>query len=83
MSSNQERSPEKDVTPAGWVFPTSTARKCHYFPEGGHRSLCGKYGRFKSDHGQPDTGTASRDDCFTCRRKLDVAHSLPPGDDHA
>lgn len=66
------------VEPGGWVFPTMAARKCHYFPQGERRSLCGKYRRFKGDDGQPDTGTPSRDDCAPCRRKLDATRTGAP-----
>jgi hypothetical protein len=57
---------------AGWGYPTSTARKAHYFPEGQVRSLCGKYGRFLPVDIEPDSGIKSPDDCAPCRRKLEA-----------
>lgn len=54
----------------GWMFPHG-ARKAHFFRE--LRSLCGSYGMFpiESVMLQEDTGTASRDDCAGCRRRLE------------
>ena len=54
--------------PSGWGFPGS-ARKAHYF-HGDAESLCGRWwftGRL-----EPDTGTASLDDCVACRRKFEA-----------
>lgn len=54
-------------TRSGWGYPTSTARKVHYFRGG--RSLCGKYGAFMVEL-QADNGRPGPDDCVACTRKL-------------
>lgn len=53
----------------GWAFPTSEARKVHYFPAPNGRSLCGKYGSFGLDL-QPGAGSGGIY-CAPCSRKLD------------
>lgn len=64
-----------------WLYPTAEARKPHAFlpftsdtpgvdeKQSGKRSLCGKYGRWRSDHGftQPDGGHP-KDACVACAR---------------
>jgi hypothetical protein len=60
--------------PASWAFPTTSARKCHYFPEGGTRSLCGKYALLWGLR-PPADGSRSPDDCVVCRRRLDKAET--------
>lgn len=57
----------------GWVFPTTSARKVHYFRTR-ERSLCGRYALLYTPPGHlvtPDHGKPGPDDCAACRRKLD------------
>lgn len=60
-------------SPRGWFFPTN-ARKCH-FDGGDGRALCGKWGRIGLGGAAPIEADAdappSRDDCATCRRRLE------------
>lgn len=62
--------------PRGWFWPTS-ARKAH-FDRGDGTALCGKWKRINPFTGSaaPIDGDAnsppSRDDCVTCRRKLEA-----------
>ncbi len=73
-----ESPPEQGVE--GWFWPTG-ARKCHY-DQGNGIALCGKWGRINpfnpraaaSIQGAPDAAP-SRDDCATCRRKLEARRS--------
>jgi hypothetical protein len=58
---------EKRITPAGWGWP-GLARKAHFFEEGMWISLCGKW--MYAGPRDPDTST-SKDDCVSCRRKLE------------
>lgn len=53
---------------AGWGWP-GRSKKCHYFPAGDSFSLCGKWG-FYFGPIEPDTDSASKDDCAACRKKL-------------
>lgn len=65
--------PTTEVTDLGWAFPTTTARKCHYF-RSERRSLCGRYALYFVPDGHflaPDSGRAGPDDCTPCRRELD------------
>jgi hypothetical protein len=61
----------------GWFWPTA-ARKAHY-DDGSGIALCGKWGRFGLGGRAPTQGDAdsppSKDDCATCRRKLEAARA--------
>lgn len=54
--------------PPGWAYPTTSARKAHYFPEGEIRSACGKYGRFLVEVHTEDKDKVSSHDCAACTR---------------
>lgn len=56
--------------PSGWAWPTSSARKAHYFAEGDVRSACGKYGRHAALQVVKDNGARSSSDCAPCARSL-------------
>lgn len=58
--------------PAGWGFPTQTARKEHWWAEGDSRSGCGKYGRFliETNPAAPDFDSVT---CAACKRKFEAA----------
>lgn len=60
---------ETTPAPEGWTFPTSTARRWHYFRGG--RSLCRAYGLLPGQEGRlkPDLGP-DPSDCTACTRKL-------------
>lgn len=63
-------------TVEGWAFPTSTAKKPHYFRGSERRSLCGKYALVIAPPAEfitPDTGTTRPTDCAACARKLEAA----------
>lgn len=60
--------------PSGWLYPTVEARKAHWFRIGSERSECGKYGRFKSDHGwKTGDGNPPKDACAPCARKFEAS----------
>jgi hypothetical protein len=58
-------------TPAGWGYPTSTARKEHWWAKGEARSGCGGYGRILIET-RPDKPVA-RFVCKACERACDKA----------
>lgn len=72
-------SPERTERPEeGWGFPPGS-RKCHYFVEGGTRSLCGRWGFAFKLPLEPDEG-ASKEDCTPCRRELEKRKAAGPRD---
>lgn len=61
----------------GWTDFGGAARKFHYVPADKDTALCGKWGiSFLATRAQvrlqPDTGTATPEDCKMCRRRLDA-----------
>lgn len=59
----------------GWAFPTTTARKAHFFRGPDRRSLCGRYALLIVARGQeptPDTGGRGPDDCKACADRLEA-----------
>lgn len=59
--------------PAGWLFPTSTSRKEHWFADGENRSGCGRYGRFLLAKPDPAKPAQRKFVCLPCERKADAA----------
>lgn len=54
--------------PAGWGYPTDSARKKHHFAEGEVRSSCGSYGRYLPFPLNP-TSPAPGLTCTRCARR--------------